>query len=223
MTDRRQFIIAVGGLFTTSWIGSRALAAGSAVGSTPTGQIEKGNTAAVVRVLGVGSAGCNIVEQMRRDTNFGRDRTFLVGRAMETRELDVRLDSGVDGELSNVDAAVIRHAVQGADTVFVIAGLGAKTGTQIAPLVAQAAKAVGAAVVAVVIEPFNFEGGRMRRAAERGLRALASTADRVIRFSNQERVERAADDVNLAEFYAQFNDEIALVLRDEIGALANRS
>jgi cell division GTPase FtsZ len=216
MTDRRHFIVATGAVLASSLIGGRALAAEGGVGPATAEVARKNGTAPVIRVLGVGGAGCSIVEQIRREAIPGIDRTILIGRSVERRELDVRLELGVDCEQNETDVAAIRSAVQGADTVFVVAGLGGKTGTRIAPVVVQAAKAAGAEVVAMVVEPFDFEAGRRRRAAEHGLGALAGSSDKVIRFSNEERLDRAGGDVWLSEFYAQFKGEISQRLREMI-------
>jgi cell division protein FtsZ len=195
-------------MLVSSWLGKRALAGGI--------QGELARTTHVIRVVGVGGAGCNIVEQIRREPIAGIDRTVLIGRSVERRELDIRLEMGVDCELNETDAAAIWTAVQGADTVFVVAGLGGKTGTRIAPVVAQAARAVGAEVVAMVTEPFDFEGGMRRQAAEHGLNALVGSSDKVIRFSNEECIRRVAMDVEvpLLSLYAEVNDEIVLRLRE---------
>jgi cell division protein FtsZ len=214
VTNRRQFIASAGGVLISSWLGKRALASGI--------QGELVRTAPVIRVLGVGGAGCNIVEQIRREQIAGIDCTVLIGRSMERRELDVRLETGFDGELNETGVAAIRTAVQRADTVFVVAGLGGKTGTRIAPAVARAAKTAGAEVVAMVTEPFDLEGGRRRRAAEHGLNALVGSSDMVIRFSNEECFRRVAMDVEvpLLTLYGEVNDGIVLRLREMLAEFA---
>src|SRR3954453_21913485 len=89
---------------------------------------------------------------------------------------------GRQAALENTDRIV--EMLQGADMVFVTAGLGGGTGTGAAPVIASLAKELGALTVAVVTKPFGFEGPRRKRLAEDGLRKLASTVDTVIAIPN---------------------------------------
>jgi cell division protein FtsZ len=89
---------------------------------------------------------------------------------------------GRKAALENTDAIV--EILQGADMVFVTAGLGGGTGTGAAPVVASLARELDALVVAVVTKPFGFEGSRRRKAAEEGLAQLAATVDSVIAIPN---------------------------------------
>jgi cell division protein FtsZ len=84
--------------------------------------------------------------------------------------------------LENTDSIV--EILQGADMVFVTAGLGGGTGTGAAPVIAALARELDALVVAVVTKPFGFEGSRRKKAAEEGLAQLAATVDSVIAIPN---------------------------------------
>ena len=89
---------------------------------------------------------------------------------------------GRQAALENTDQIV--DVLQGADMVFVTAGLGGGTGTGAAPVIASLSKELDALTVAVVTKPFGFEGPRRMRLAEDGLGRLASTVDTVIAIPN---------------------------------------
>jgi cell division protein FtsZ len=91
-------------------------------------------------------------------------------------------DLGRQAALENTDQIV--EMLQGADMVFVTAGLGGGTGTGAAPVIAGLAKEMDALTVAVVTKPFGFEGGRRMKLAEEGMAKLASTVDAVIAMPN---------------------------------------
>jgi len=220
MTQRRKFIIAVSGLLITPWIGGRAIAIRSAADPARAARPTSGAAAPTIRVVGIGGAGRAVVEHFRRERIPGIDRTVSIGTSTESRHLDVPLNSGIDGDLSDTDSATIQDAVRGANLVFLVAGLGGETGTRVAPLVADAARVEGAEVVALLITPFAFEGKR-RGVAERAVRVMARSANRTIRFSNEEHSQQVGPDVSVATFFGQINEEIALRLREVISESAS--
>ena len=158
------------------------------------------NYVAVIRVVGVGGAGCNAVNRMieagLRGVEFVAVNTDR--QALEESEADVRITVGADitrglgtgGDPALGEQAVresedqIRRALRGSDLVFIAAGEGGGTGSGGAPLVAKIAREMGALTVAVVTRPFGFEGGRRTRAADDGLERLQETADTVIVIPN---------------------------------------
>jgi cell division protein FtsZ len=219
MINRRQFIIAASGLLAGPAFASRALSAELSEEPIGSNRAARASEAPVICVLGVGGFGCNVVARIRREGIAGVARSVRIGRSDVERELDVRLGPRTDRELSEVDAVAIQGAVRGADIVFLIAGLGGATGTRVAPLVAREARAAGAFVVAVVTEPFAFEGRRCDIAA-RGARRMAGVSDRMVRFSNEERMRRSDSDVTVLSFFEQVNDEVALHLREVIADAA---
>src|SRR6185436_17533906 len=87
-------------------------------------------------------------------------------------------DLGRQAALENTDQIV--ELLQGADMVFLTAGLGGGTGTGAAPVIASLARELDALVVAVVTKPFTFEGSRRRKIAEDGVGALSSNVDTII-------------------------------------------
>ena len=158
------------------------------------------NYVAVIRVVGVGGAGCNAVDRMieagLRGVEFVAVNTDR--QALEVSEADVRIPVGMEltrglgtgGDPALGEQAVreseeqVRRALRGSDLVFIAAGQGGGTGTGGAPLVAKIAREMGALTVAVVTRPFGFEGSRRTQVAEVGLERLQAAADTVIIIPN---------------------------------------
>ncbi|MFP5451956.1 MAG: cell division protein FtsZ [Thermoleophilia bacterium] len=158
------------------------------------------NYVAVIRVVGVGGAGCNAVNRMieagLRGVEFIAINTDR--QALEASEADVRIPVGMEitrglgtgGDLARGEQAVreseeqIRRALRGSDMVFIAAGEGGGTGAGGAPLIAKIARELGALTVAVVTRPFSFEGNRRLRTSDEGLDRLHETADTVIVIPN---------------------------------------
>ncbi len=158
------------------------------------------NYVAVIRVVGVGGAGCNAVNRMieagLRGVEFVAINTDR--QALEVSEADVRIPVGMEltrglgtgGDLALGEQALreseehVRRTLRGSDLVFIAAGEGGGTGSGAAPAVAKIARELGALTVAVVTRPFGFEGNRRTRIAEEGLARLQSAADTVIIIPN---------------------------------------
>jgi len=153
-----------------------------------------------IKVVGVGGGGCNAVARMVREGVEGVDFCVMNTdvQALEAVEVPHKLqlgpkltrglgaganpEVGQQAALENTDH--ILEVLEGADMVFVTAGLGGGTGTGAAPVIASLAKEMGALTVAVVTKPFGFEGPRRMRLAEEGLRRLAAAVDTVIAIPN---------------------------------------
>ena len=152
------------------------------------------------KVVGVGGGGSNAVARMMGEGLEGVE-FYVVNtdlQALETSPVHNKVQIGVKlthGLGAGSDPAVGKQAaledteriieiLDGADLVFVTAGLGGGTGTGAAPVVASLAKELGALAVAVVTKPFTFEGPRRKQQAERGLAELATTVDTVIAIPN---------------------------------------
>ncbi len=162
--------------------------------------IDGSNYVAVIRVVGVGGAGCNAINRMveagLRGVEFIAINTDR--QALEASEADIRIPVGMEvtrglgtgGDLARGEQAVreseeqIRRSLRGSDLVFIAAGEGGGTGTGGAPLVAKIARELGALTVAVVTRPFSFEGNRRLKASDEGLERLHETADTVIVIPN---------------------------------------
>src|SRR6202165_3314942 len=153
-----------------------------------------------IKVIGVGGGGSNAVARMMNEGLSGVEFHILNtdAQALSASPVPNKLQIGpriTNGLGAGSDPALGRQAaledteriielLEGADMVFVTAGLGGGTGTGAAPVVASLAKELDALTVAVVTRPFGFEGPRRMRLAEEGLGRLAATADTVIAIPN---------------------------------------
>ncbi|HKQ18898.1 MAG TPA: cell division protein FtsZ [Candidatus Eisenbacteria bacterium] len=162
------------------------------------GMVESG---ASIKVIGIGGAGGNAVNRMIESGLSGVEfiaantdaqvlnqsrcpRKLQLGMAI-TKGLGSGANPSVGRDSAEADEAMISESLQGADMVFVTAGMGGGTGTGAAPVVARIARAMGALTVAVVTKPFEFEGRRRMQLAEDGLKALRETVDTLIVIPNQ--------------------------------------
>jgi cell division protein FtsZ len=157
--------------------------------------------AAKIKVIGLGGGGGNAISRMIAAQFSGAD--FIVAntdsQALRTSPAPIKVQLGVKltgglGAGSNPeigrnaaleDPDQISRLLDGADMVFITAGLGGGTGTGAAPVVASLAKDLGILTVAVVTKPFAFEGRRRMIQAEAGLEALAGIVDTLIAIPNQ--------------------------------------
>jgi cell division protein FtsZ len=156
---------------------------------------------ASIKVIGVGGAGGNAVNRMIQSGLNGVEfiaantDAQVLDQSLSPRKLQLGttitkgLGSGanpnVGRDSAEEDEAQISEMLEGADMVFVTAGMGGGTGTGAAPVVARIAKAQGALTVAVVTRPFEFEGRRRMQLAEDGLRELKERVDTLIVIPNQ--------------------------------------
>ncbi len=169
-----------------------------------------------IKVIGVGGGGSNAVNRMIQAHLEGVEfiaantdvQALKLSQAPVKLQLGVRLTSGL-GAGSNPDvgrrAALedsekIIEALEGADMVFVTAGLGGGTGTGAAPVIASLASEMGILTVAVVTRPFAFEGKRRLTQAERGLKELVESVDTMIVIPNEKLLVVAKD----AGFFESF-------------------
>jgi cell division protein FtsZ len=171
---------------------------------------------AKIKVIGVGGGGGNAVNRMIAASMEGvefiaanTDRQALqLSHAAVKLQLGVKLTSGlgaganpdVGRRAALEDSEKIIEALEGADMVFVTAGLGGGTGTGAAPVIASLASEMGALTVAVVTRPFAFEGKRRMAQAERGMAELLESVDTVIVIPNEKLLAVAKD----AGFFESF-------------------
>src|SRR3990172_9325161 len=141
---------------------------------------------ATIKVVGVGGGGCNAVNRMIAEKIRGvqfmavnTDQQALLASQAEQRirigeRLTKGLGAGGDPERGLKAAEESREELamlfQGADMVFVTAGMGGGTGTGAAPVIAELAREAGALTIAIVTKPFSFEGFRRRQVADEGVR-----------------------------------------------------
>jgi len=177
---------------------------------------EESMRGARIKVIGVGGGGGNAVNRMIQARMAGVE--FIVAntdvQALKSSnapvklQLGVRLTSGLGAganpdigrRAALEDSEKIIEALEGADMVFVTAGLGGGTGTGAAPVIASLASEMGILTVAVITCPFGFEGKRRQQQAERGLKELIESVDTMIVIPNEKLLAVAKD----AGFFESF-------------------
>ena len=154
----------------------------------------------IIKVVGVGGAGCNAVNRMIAtgmegvefivcNTDAQQLRESLAPMKIQignklTRGLGAGADPDIGREAANEDRDKIQKALKGADMVFITAGMGGGTGTGAAPIVAEVAKEHSALVLGVVTKPFRVEGRKRAERAEEGIRNLKEKVDTLITIPN---------------------------------------
>lgn len=177
---------------------------------------------ASIKVIGVGGAGCNAVNTMiaaKLDSvDFivaNTDRQALENNRSQhkiqigdsiTRGLGAGANPEIGRNSAIEDIDRIRQMVENADMVFVAAGMGGGTGTGAAPVIAKAAKDMGALTVGVVTKPFNFEGKHRARIAEEGLSELRDHVDSLIVIPNEKLFKIAEKKTTLQEGFKMADD-----------------
>jgi cell division protein FtsZ len=176
---------------------------------------------AVIKVIGVGGCGGNAVEHMIARGLSGVDfvcaNTDAQALKRSTASTQLQLGStltrglgaGARPEIGR-DAAMedrdrIAGMIEGADMLFITAGMGGGTGTGAAPVIADIAKSLGILTVAVVTRPFKFEGKRQRVAAT-GIEELTKKVDSLIVIPNDKLMDVLGEDVSVLDAYAAAND-----------------
>ena len=177
---------------------------------------------AIIKVIGVGGGGSNAVQHMLCASIEGVD--FICAntdaQALKTCTVPITLQMGanitkglgaganpdVGKQAAQEDSERIREAIQGADMVFITAGMGGGTGTGAAPVVAQLAREMGVLTVAVVTKPFPFEGKKRMEVAMRGIRELSETVDSLITIPNEKLLTVLGKSASLLDAFKAAND-----------------
>ena len=184
---------------------------------------------AKIKVIGVGGGGGNAVNTMIRSGLEGVDfitantdvqalRFSLAEHKLQVgRELTRGLGAGADPDIGR-DAALedryeIQQSLDGADMVFITAGMGGGTGTGGAAVVAQIARELGALTVAVVTKPFGFEGKRRRKHAEIGISRLRECVDTLITIPNQRLLQVASPSLSMIDAFKMADDVLVNAVR----------
>jgi cell division protein FtsZ len=191
---------------------------------------------ASIKVIGVGGGGSNAVSTMIESGMSGVE--FIVantdiqalnankapGKIQLGRDLTKGLGAGANPDIGRRAAIEsyneIVDKIQGADMVFVTAGMGGGTGTGGAPVVAKIAREMGALTIGVVTRPFVFEGKKRQKHAELGLQELKENVDTLIVIPNQRLLAIAGDKMTLIETFRKA-DEVLLQAVKGISDLIN--
>jgi cell division protein FtsZ len=186
---------------------------------------------AVIKVIGVGGCGGNAVDHMitsgLNGVEFIAINTDAQALKRNQARLQLQLGNGVTKglgaganpevgrEAALEDRERIAELIDGADMLFITAGMGGGTGTGAAPVVAEVAKELGILTVAVVTKPFMFEGKRVR-AANAGIEALSRHVDSLIIIPNEKLMQVLGDDVSMLDAFKAANN----VLHGAVGGIA---
>ena len=177
---------------------------------------------AVIKVFGVGGGGGNAVAHMVNSSvegvefitantdsqaikNCGASQQLTLGGNV-TKGLGAGANPEVGRQAALEDREVIIEALQGADMVFITAGMGGGTGTGAAPVVAQLAKEMGILTVAVVTKPFPFEGRRRMQVAAKGIEELSQHCDSLITIPNEKLITVLGRNATMIQAFRAAND-----------------
>ena len=194
---------------------------------------ETDNTSPVmIKVIGIGGGGCNALKQMMDFDLHGvelivanTDKQVLQENPIQNKlQLGVKTTRGmgagskpeVGRAAAEEDRDKIRDALNGADMVFIAAGMGGGTGTGAAPVIANVARDMGILTVAIVTKPFTFEGMPRMRKAEAGLEVLKSEVDCLVIIPNDRISAVMGEDATLIGSFKTVDN----VLRDAVYSIA---
>ena len=194
---------------------------------------ETDNTSPVmIKVIGIGGGGCNALKQMMDFDLQGvelivanTDKQVLQENPIQNKlQLGVKTTRGmgagskpeVGRQAAEEDRDKIRDALNGADMVFIAAGMGGGTGTGAAPVIANVARDMGILTVAIVTKPFTFEGMPRMRKAEAGIEVLKSEVDCLVVIPNDRITSVMGEDATLIGSFKAVDN----VLRDAVYSIA---
>ncbi|MCW5938813.1 MAG: cell division protein FtsZ [Fimbriimonadaceae bacterium] len=192
-----------------------------------------GHNGAVIKVIGVGGGGSNAVNRMIEAGIQGvefvamnsdvqvLDRSKADKKIQLGTNLTRGLGAGGDPEVGAASAEEskndVRKALEGADMVFITAGMGGGTGTGAAPVVAELARELGALTVAIVTRPFVFEGPKRSRFADQGVTTLTGRVDTLITIPNDKLMDVAERRTTLIDAFRIADD----VLRQGVQGISD--
>lgn len=177
---------------------------------------------AIIKVIGVGGGGGNAVNHMVdcgidgveficANTDAQALRKLQVNTVVQLgSELTKGLGAGTNPEIGKQaaleDRERLREIVEGADMVFLTAGMGGGTGTGAIPVIAEIAREMGILTVAVVTKPFQFEGKKKQQVAEVGIKELEKHVDSLITIPNQKLLPVLGNNISLVNAFNAAND-----------------
>jgi cell division protein FtsZ len=188
---------------------------------------------AEIKVVGVGGGGSNAVNRMidaglqgvdfislntdAQALHHSRaDQRFQIGAKL-TKGLGAGADPGIGRKAAEESKEDLYNCLQGADMVFITAGMGGGTGTGAAPIVAEVSKEIGALTVGVVTRPFSFEGRKRAEQAETGIQELKSKVDTLIVIPNDRLLQVVDKQTSITEAFRVADD----VLRQGVQGISD--
>jgi len=184
---------------------------------------------AQIKVIGVGGGGGNAMNNMISHNLSGVE--FIVAntdaQAIDRNQAEVKLQLGseltrglgagakpqVGRDAAEMERDKIREYLQGADMVFITAGMGGGTGTGAAPVIAEVSKELGILTVAVVTKPFNFEGKRRMKQAEAGIVEMGKHVDTLITIPNQKLIGAVGKNTSMLDAFRQADEVLLQAVR----------
>jgi len=180
------------------------------------------DNSAVIKVIGVGGGGCNAVNRMidaglkgvqfiavntdRQALNkCNADTKIQIGEKL-TRGLGAGGNPDIGQRSAEETIDIITDVLEGADMVFITAGMGGGTGTGAAPIIAKLSKDMGILTVAVVTKPFTFEGRKRMKQAELGLDFLKKYVDSLVVVPNDKLIESSTEHTTMLEAFNMADD-----------------
>jgi cell division protein FtsZ len=192
-------------------------------------QLVPNELSAKIKVLGIGGAGGNAINDMIASQMIGVD--FVAAntdaQALErslapvkiqlgpnvTRGLGAGGDPEVGKKATAEESERVKQVLQGADMVFIAAGMGGGTGTGGAPVVAELSRELGALTVAVVSKPFDFEGKFKKRIADHGIEELRKVVDTIITIPNDRLFSLSSKNSRIKDVFAMANEVLGFAVR----------
>lgn len=191
--------------------------------------VDQSGSSAVIKVIGVGGGGGNAIMHMAQANVTGVEfvcantdnqalgkssnvTSVQIGQNV-TRGLGAGANPEVGRNAAMEDRDAIAEAIQGADMLFITAGMGGGTGTGAAPVVAEVARELGILTVAVVTKPFSFEGKRRMRVAEEGIAGLEKNVDSLITIPNEKLLPVLGSDATLMQAFEEANNVLQGAVR----------
>lgn len=198
----------------------------------PADSRDKLENLAGIKVVGVGGAGCNAVSRMIQEGLRGvqfiaintdaqslflcdADERIHIGSSV-TKGLGAGSNPEVGRRAVEENSEEVLKALEGADMVFITAGMGGGTGTGASPVVAELARSAGALTVAVVTKPFVFEGRRRMKLAEEGITQLKSKVDTIITIPNDRLLKIITEKESISDAFRLADD----VLRNGVQGIS---
>jgi cell division protein FtsZ len=192
-------------------------------------QLVPTESTAKIKVLGIGGAGGNAITDMIKSEMAGVDFVAANSDAMSldrnlapikiqlgptvTRGLGAGGNPEIGREATREEADRIRQVLDGADMVFIAAGMGGGTGTGGAPVVAEISREVGALTVAVVSKPFEFEGKMKMRLADKGIEELRRVSDTIITIPNDRLFSLGNKNSRTTDIFSMANEVLGSAVR----------
>ncbi|MFW6127258.1 MAG: cell division protein FtsZ [Thermodesulfobacteriota bacterium] len=184
---------------------------------------------AKIKVLGIGGAGGNAINDMIKAEMLGVDFIAANSDSMSlernlapikiqlgptvTRGLGAGGNPEIGREATREETDRLRQVLEGADMVFIAAGMGGGTGTGGAPVVAEISREVGALTVAVVSKPFEFEGKMKMRLADKGIEELRRVSDTIITIPNDRLFSLGNKNSRTADIFSMANEVLGAAVR----------